>query len=76
MIHVERTILMMPKAPPRKPPIRGPKMMEAMITGMCIVVALIGPKGMNPRKGTDAKRIKIPRKNAVKTKSKVAIFSC
>ncbi|MCT8193295.1 hypothetical protein KY382_34750, partial [Pseudomonas monteilii] len=43
-------------------------------TGMCIVVALIGPKGINPRKGTDAKRIKIPKKKAVKTSSKVDIF--
>lgn len=51
-IIVERIILIKPKLAPKKAPKRGPKTIEAIITGICKVVALIGPIGMKPRKGT------------------------
>lgn len=66
-IVVERIKLITPKLPPSKAPIFGPKTIEPIITGICIVVAFNGPIGINPKKGTDASKIIIPKNNAVKT---------
>ena len=53
-----------PKTRPTKQPSFVPKTMAAMMTGICSVVALKGPIGMNPKKGTITSNASIAIKRA------------
>ncbi|SAM79876.1 hypothetical protein DTPHA_1406463 [Enterococcus faecium] len=67
IITVALAKLMIPKTVPKPAPMRGPKTMDAIMTGICIVVALIGPIGIKPS-GVTAKIIMIAKNIAVKVK--------
>ena len=54
-----RIILDTPKIPPTNAPTRGPSIIAPIITGICIIVGLIGGIGINPNGVTDRK-IEIP----------------
>lgn len=58
-------ILVNPNTSPKKAPILGPKIIEAIIIGICIKVALITPKCIKPN-GVKAQNKMIDKKIAVK----------
>ena len=46
--------LVNPKRNPKAPPFFGPIKSEAIITGICMIVARVNPSGIYPRKGVKA----------------------
>ena len=66
--------LVSPKTPPKNAPFLGPSRIEPIMTGTWIMVALVTPSGIYPRKGVNAITTMMAENSAICTNDRVWVF--